>query len=131
MAPTKLRRMLTHSTTCEASATTPLGFVDITDQVQAAVASSDVTDGRVTVLRSEPGCTLVVNEQEKGLHADVQATIKRLELADGTGPPPVGSASLVLPVVGGRVHLGTWQRILMLELEQPRPRPLVVQVVGE
>lgn len=123
--------MLMHSTTCEAAAPTLLGFVDITEQVQAAVTSSEVTDGRVTVLRSEPGCTLVVNEQEKGLHADVQATIRRLELADGAGPPPVGSASLVLPVVGGRVHLGTWQRILMLELEQPRPRPLVVQVVGE
>jgi thiamine phosphate synthase YjbQ (UPF0047 family) len=131
MTPTRLPGMLTHNTTCEASAPTLLGFVDITDQVQAAVSSSAVTDGRVTVLRLEPGCTLVVNEQEKGLHADVQATIRRLELENGSGPPPVGSASLVLPVVGGRVHLGTWQRILMLELEQPRPRPLVVQVVGE
>lgn len=123
--------MLTHNATCEASAPTILGFVDVTDEVQAAVVDSAVTDGRVTIMRPEPGCTLVVNEQEKGLHADVQATIRRLELSDGSGTPPVGSASLVLPVVGGRVHLGTWQRILMLELEEPRPRPLIVQVVGE
>lgn len=123
--------MLTHNTTCEAAALTTLGFVDITDDVQAAVAGSQVIDGRVTIMRPGPGCTLVVNEQEKGLHADVQATIRRLELDNGSGAPPVGSASLVLPVVAGRVHLGTWQRILMLELEEPRPRPLVVQVVGE
>ena len=123
--------MLTHNATCEASASTTFGFVDVTDDVQAAVSESSVTDGRVTIMRPEPGCTLVVNEQEKGLHADVQATIRRLELDDGSGTPPVGSASLVLPVVRGRVHLGTWQRILMLELEEPRPRPLVVQVVGE
>ena len=123
--------MLTHNTTCEATALAALGFVDITDQIQAAVADSQINDGRVTVLRSEPGCTLVVNEQERGLHADVQATIQRLQLDNGSGPPPVGSASLVLPIVGGRIHLGTWQRILMLELEQPRTRPLLVQVVGE
>ncbi|MFP5353372.1 MAG: YjbQ family protein [Actinomycetota bacterium] len=123
--------MLTYDMTCEATAPTTLGFVDITEQVQNAVALSQVTDGRVTVLRSEPGCSLILNEQERGLHADVQATIRRLELNNGSGPPPVGSASLVLPVVGGRIHLGTWQRILMLELEQPRTRPLLVQVVGE
>lgn len=123
--------MLTHNTTCKAAAAAAYDFVDITDQVQSAVAESDVVNGRVTVLRSEPGCTLILNEQEKGLHADVQATIRRLALDNGSGPPPVGSASLVLPVVAGRVHLGTWQRIFMLELEQPRQRPLVVQVVGE
>lgn len=123
--------MITHNTTCEATAPGSLAFLDITDQIQAVVQASGVEDGRVTVLRSEPGCSLVVNEQERGLHADVQATIRRLELHNGSGPPPVGSASLVLPVVGGRVHLGTWQRILMLELEQPRTRPLHVQVVGE
>ena len=123
--------MLTHNTTCDAAALATYGFVDITDEIQAVVTSSEVSNGRVTVLRSEPGCTLVVNEQERGLHADVQATIRRLELDNGSGPPPVGSASLVLPIVGGRIHLGTWQRILMLELEQPRTRPLLVQVVGE
>ena len=123
--------MLTHNATCEASAQAALGFVDVTDDVQAAVAESAVNEGRVTIMRPAPGCTLIVNEQEKGLHADVQATIRRLGLENGSGSPPVGSASLVLPVVGGRVHLGTWQRILMLELEEPQPRPLVVQVVGE
>jgi len=123
--------MLTHQTTCEASAPTMLGFVDVSDEIQAAISESGITDGRVTIMRPEPGCTLVVNEQETGLHADVQATLRRLELSNGSGAPPVGSASLVLPVVAGRVHLGTWQRILMLELEEPRARPLVIQVVGE
>lgn len=121
--------MLTHATKCIAAAETTLGFVDITDRVQDAVASSPVTDGRVTIIRPDAGCALVVNEQERGLHADVQATIQRL--TNGSGPPPVGCASLVLPVVGGRVHLGTWQRVLMLELSEPRERSLLIQVVGE
>jgi thiamine phosphate synthase YjbQ (UPF0047 family) len=122
--------MLTHQATCEAAASSTLGFVDITDDVEAAVRNSPVVNGRVTILRTEPGCALVVNEQERGLHADVQATIQRLGLGSAA-TPPVGSASLVLPVVNGRVHLGTWQRILMLELEEPRTRPFLVHVVGE
>ena len=121
--------MLTHSTTCRAAAQATLGFVDVTDQVQDAVGRSGVADGRVTIVRPDDDCALVVNEQERGLHADVQATIQRL--ANGSGPPPVGSATLVLPVVGGRVHLGTWQRILMLELAEPTERSLLIQVVGE
>lgn len=121
--------MLTHSIRCSAQAETCLGFVDVTDEVQEAVSGCGISDGRVTVAREDSGCALVVNEQERGLHADVQATIQRL--ANGAGPPPVGSATLVLPVVAGRVHLGTWQRILMLELAEPRERSLLIQVVGE
>ncbi len=123
--------MLTHQATCLATAGNPFGFVDITDQVQTIVQSSNVTEGRVTVLRTEEGATLVLNEKESGLHEDVRTTIQRLSAENGTAPPPVGSASVVLPVVGGRIHLGTWQRILMLELEQPKDRSLLVQVVGE
>lgn len=123
--------MLTHQMTHTATARTRLGFVDITEPVQNAVASCDVRQGRVTILRSAPGCALVLNEQEKGLHADVQATLERLGSAAGSPPPPVGSSSLVLPVVGSRIRLGTWQRILMLELEEPQDRQLQIQVIGE
>ena len=123
--------MLTHNRTCTATARAPLGFVDITDDVQRIVEASGVSSGRATVLRDDGGCALVLNEQEKGLHADVQATIERLGAGNGSGPPPVGSASLVLPVHNGRVYLGTWQRILMIELEEPCQRRLSVQVVGE
>ena len=123
--------MLTLTKVCTAAAETTLGFVDITDEVQAIVAASGVGSGRATVLRSDEGCALVINEREKGLHADVQATIQRLASQNGSGPPPVGSASLILPVVDGRLYLGTWQRILMLELQEPCERRLSVQVVGE
>ncbi len=123
--------MLTHQSTCLATAGDPLGFVDVTDQIQDIVTASEVTNGRVTVLRTEDGSTLIINEKESGLHHDVRTTIERLSAEEGAGTPPVGCASLVLPVVGGRIHLGTWQRILMLELEVPRDRSLLVQVVGE
>lgn len=126
-----MSRMLTHSRVCTAAAAAPLGFVDITAEVERIVEASGVDAGRATILRTEDGCALVLNEQEKGLHADVQATIERLSSQNGSGPPPVGSASLVLPIRGGRLYLGTWQRVLMIELQQPCDRKLSVQVVGE
>lgn len=123
--------MRTHQETCTVSADTQLGFVDVTDEVQRVVGSCPVTNGRVTVLRGDDGCALVLNEKETGLHADVQAAIERLAGDQDHRPLPVGSASVVLPVVDGQVYLGTWQRILMLELDVPSRRPLLVQVVGE
>ena len=35
-------------------------------------------------------------------------------------------ASLTLPVIGGTLHLGTWQRVLLVECNGPRRRTLVV-----
>lgn len=123
--------MRTYEETCTAAASAQLGFVDITDEVQRVVGACAVTNGRVTVLRGQDGCALVLNEKETGLHADVQAAIERLADNQEHRLMPVGSASVVLPVVEGRLHLGTWQRILMLELDVPSRRPLLVQVVGE
>ena len=123
--------MRTHQDTCTVSADAPLGFVDITEDVQRVVEACSVIQGRVTVLRSDDGCALVLNERERGLYADVQAAIERLASADGGTAPRIGSASVVLPVVNGRLHLGIWQRVLMLELDVPRRRRMLVQVVGE
>ena len=39
-------------------------------------------------------------------------------------------ASETVPVVDGRLHLGTWQRVFLVELDGPRRREVVVQVMG-
>jgi thiamine phosphate synthase YjbQ (UPF0047 family) len=43
----------------------------------------------------------------------------------------LGSSSVVLPATDGRLRLGVWQRVLLVELEAPQQRRIVVQVVGE
>ena len=42
----------------------------------------------------------------------------------------LGSAGESIPVAEGRLQLGTWQRVLFLELDRERDRRWVVQVVG-
>ena len=42
----------------------------------------------------------------------------------------VGSSSVTLPVVDGELLLGTWQRILFVEFDQPRERRVVLHAQG-
>ncbi|HEX2239917.1 MAG TPA: YjbQ family protein [Actinomycetota bacterium] len=87
-------------------------FIDITDKVEAALRESAVRSGRVTVFASDEDSRLVVNERESGLMADMERVLRKL------GPEKsralVGSASVTLPIEAGKLHLGTWQRILLV-----------------
>lgn len=121
--------MLTHNARCTAHTSEPPDFVDLTDEIQAAVQDSEVTEGRVTILAPGDSCAILINERESGLLADIKATISRL--GDGNGRSIVGAPSVVLPVVGGSLGLGTWQRILLVELESPSDRVVAVQITGE
>ncbi len=109
-----------------------LDFVDITDEVQTTVAECGISDGHVTVFSESPSCALIVNERESGLIEDLRKTVVSLE----PSPPDsngnlLGSNSVVLPAVAGRLRLGTWQRVLLVELEKPDTRRIVIQIVGE
>jgi secondary thiamine-phosphate synthase enzyme len=107
-------------------------LVDVTERIQQAVADAEIPAGRVIVSARTPGCAIVVNEKETGLLADIGAALDRMRAAgNGSSPVSVGSPSAVLPVVDGRVHLGMWQRLLLVELEGPGERPLDVQIVGD
>ena len=123
--------MKTHRSQCTtATATTP-DFVDITDEVQSALADSGISDGQVTVFSPQGSCPLLVQERESGLLADIAQAMYRLgHFANGKSSL-VGSPSVVLPAIAGRLRLGIWQRVLLVELEEPRQRSVVVQITGE
>ena len=122
--------MQTHR--CECTVTTPdtLEFVDVTDDVMDTVASCDIAGGHVTV--SVPaGCSIIVNEFESGLLSDLKRTMRHLQTEANGSKPKIGSSSIVLPAHEGRLRLGRWQRLLLVELEKPTRRSVSVQVVGE
>jgi secondary thiamine-phosphate synthase enzyme len=128
----KYGAMRTHRAEFKADVGSELGFVDITDEIQATIDDARVEQGQATVFSPTPGCPLVINERESGLLIDIKNAIDRLEESSGADPKPmVGAPSVVLPFVDGKLRLGTWQRVLLLELEEPGPRPVVVQIVGE
>jgi thiamine phosphate synthase YjbQ (UPF0047 family) len=101
---------------------------DVTDELADALAASGIRSGHVTICTSEPGCTLIVNEKESGLIADIEEASARL--GNGTASP-LGSTSVMLPAIDGELGLGTWQRVLLVELGSEPSRTVVVQIVGE
>jgi thiamine phosphate synthase YjbQ (UPF0047 family) len=122
--------MRTHRSNTVAKTSVPPDIVDITEEVLDAARASGVKDGHVTVFATEGGCSLVINERESGLLQDMKAAIDRV--TNGTGDISViGHRSTVFPLVNGELKLGSWQRIMLLELEEPAARTVVVQVVGE
>jgi secondary thiamine-phosphate synthase enzyme len=124
--------MRTHRANCKARTRNVLDFVDITDAVQAELTVSGIAEGQVTVFADSDACVLIVNERESGLLEDIRNAMRRLEgMGSANGKTLLGSTSVVLPAVGGKLRLGIWQRLLLVELEQPDTRGVIVQVVGE
>ena len=120
-------------------------FVDITEQINGILPKLSVRDGAVLVFSKHTTASLVINESEEGVKEDAAAFWKRLLppemdyrhnqlrqddnahahlLAMFLGP------SVVLPVKDGRLDLGTWQRVFLVELDKPRIRQVVIKVVS-
>jgi secondary thiamine-phosphate synthase enzyme len=135
-----------------------LAVQDITDEVAAAVRESEIADGIACVYSPHTTCCIRVNEFESGLLEDFTTLLRRLVPADGqyyahddwdrrtenicaedmevgNGHAHcmsmlLGSAGESIPVRDGELCLGTWQRVLFLELDRERDRRWIVQVVG-
>lgn len=118
-------------------------ILDITDEVAAKVAAMGLNDGLACVSVAHCTCAIYVNENESGLVADTLRLVEEMtrrgdwrhdRIDDNAAAHLAASiigSSVCLPVAGGRVELGTWQRIMLLELDGPRRRRVTVQVVAD
>ena len=120
---------------------------DITGVGAAALAASGLRAGVATVFVVGSTAAVTTIEFEPGAIADLNRVFEMLAPRDGdykhhlrwgddNGSSHVRAAllgpSVTIPFVGGRLALGTWQQILLLELDtQPREREVIVQLLGE
>lgn len=130
-------------------------FIDLTEIVREVVQRSEVRHGQVTVQTPHTTTTIVVNESETGFVNDFRRRVEALvpkdayyehddwavrtenvqedELVNGQSHVRqmfVGSSSVSIPIVDGEVLLGQWQRVLYVELDQPRDRRAVIHAQG-
>jgi secondary thiamine-phosphate synthase enzyme len=122
-------------------------LVDITAMTQEKVRQSGMTQGMAVVF--VPGSTgaVLTIEFEDGLVQDFTRLMERLvpqdmpyehdrRWGDGNGFSHIRAAlmgaSAVVPVVGGRLALGTWQQLLFVDFDnRKRQRTVIVQLLGE
>ncbi len=113
-------------------------IVDITDLVEEFIAN---VNGSGLLLVKVPHTTaaITVNEAEPGLLEDIaEALLKiapveypwRHNRIDNNAHAHIASSligdSRIIPVVNGKLELGTWQRVLLVELDGPRSRRVLL-----
>jgi secondary thiamine-phosphate synthase enzyme len=120
--------------------------IDITADVQRIVAAGPVADGLVTAFVRGSTAAITTMEFEPGGVADLRALLDQLVPVEGdydhnrlnhdTNSHAHQRASLIgaseqVPVVDGRLALGTWQQLVLIDFDdRPRERTVVVQVVS-
>ncbi len=133
-----------------------LDVVDLTDDLRRAIKDSGVTDGCAVVFSSHTTCALLINEWEDGVLDDLRARLELIvpgdvyyahddldrrtqnlqeahERENGRSHVTqmiVGGTSHAIPVGSGEPMLGRWQRLLLLELDEPKDRDIVFHVFG-
>ena len=122
-------------------------ILDITGQTEAVVESSKLKNGVVTLF--VPGSTAAITtiEYEPGLIADFPQALERLaprdasyehenRWRDGNGHSHIRAAmigpGLSVPFLDKKLTLGTWQQIVLIELDtRPRDRTVIIQLIGD
>ena len=119
-------------------------IIDLTSQVEGYVRDSGVESGICLVSTLHSTTALLINENEKGLLRDIIRRVKE-EFPRGAGWDHDGiddnadahlastflGNSRMLPIREGGLVRGTWQSILFLELDGPRSRDVIFEILGE
>ncbi len=135
------------SSTLKFETTGDTDILDITGQVALILKEAEISDGSVTLFIPGSTAALTTIEYEGGVINDLRKAIERIaprdipyehdrRWGDGNGFSHVRAAllgpSLHIPVIGGKMTLGTWQQIVLLDFDnRPRIRKVLVQVLGQ
>ena len=138
--------MTVHSRTISLKTKGNNDLVDLTDEIASAVVASGIDNGIAVVF--VPGSTAGITtvEYERGMIADLKRFLDE-EIpqdrayahnhgGDSNGHAHVRAAllgpSVAVPVSGGRLALGTWQQVVLVDCDdRPRTRTVLVQTVGD
>jgi secondary thiamine-phosphate synthase enzyme len=122
-------------------------IVDITGDVRKVVAESGIDEGIVNVFLTGSTAAITTIEYEPGVLADLKRALSVIapdnipyahdsRWGDGNGRSHVKASivgpSLTIPVSGGEIGCGTWQQIVLLELDvrSSRDRSVICTVMG-
>ncbi len=130
-------------------------FIDITDRIAEIIEKSTITNGLAVVFSKHTTAAIKINENEPELIKDMEMFLARLSPPDADychnnfavrtinmeeDECPNGhahcqhlllNASESIPILDGKLQLGVWQRVFFVELDRPRERQVLIQVMGE
>jgi len=121
-------------------------YVNITPQVETALAESGVRDGLVLVNAMNITASVFINDNESGLHRDFEKWLERLapekphdqydhngyeDNADAHLKRSVMGREVVVAITDGKLDFGTWEQIFYGEFDGMRDKRVLVKIIGE
>ncbi len=123
-----------------------VGFVNITPQVEALVAKSGVKEGLCLVNAMHITASVFINDDESGLHQDMQRWLEKLapheptsqyahnngeDNADAHLKRSIMGREVVMAITNGRLDFGPWEQIFYGEFDGHRRKRILVKIIGE
>ena len=121
-------------------------YVNLTPQVEAALAESGVREGLCLVNAMHITASVFINDDESGLHRDFERWLEALapekphsqynhngyeDNADAHLKRSVMGREVVVAVTGGKLDFGTWEQIFYGEFDGMRDKRVLVKIIGE
>jgi secondary thiamine-phosphate synthase enzyme len=120
-------------------------YVNITPEVEAALAESGIAEGMVLVSAMHITAGVYVNDAESGIIADIDEMLERLapynlaykhhRTGEDNGDSHLKSLlvhhEVTVPVTKGKLDLGPWQQVYYAEFDGQRRKRVIVKVMGE
>ena len=122
-------------------------IIDITEKVSEIIERSGVKEGICLIFSPGSTCGITTIEYEEGLKKDLKRILDKLippsedyehckKWGDCNGFSHIRSSflrpSLVVPIEGGKLSLGTWQQIVFIDFDKrSRKREVIVKVISE
>jgi len=122
-------------------------FVNITSEVEGALAESGIREGLVLVNAMHISASVFINDDESGLHHDYEQWLEKLaphapvdqyrhndtgeDNADAHLKRQVMGREVVVAVTGGKLDFGPWEQIFYGEFDGRRKKRVLVKIIGE
>lgn len=121
-------------------------FVNITPQVEAALAESGIREGLVLCNAMHITASVFINDDESGLHRDFEAFLEKLapekpysqyhhngfeDNADAHLKRQLMGREVVVAITGGRLDFGPWEQIFYGEFDGMRDKRILIKIIGE
>jgi secondary thiamine-phosphate synthase enzyme len=125
-----------------------MGFLNITSQVDSAVARSGVREGLCLVNAMHITASVFINDDESGLHRDYKKWLEELapfdpsperyahnrtgeDNADAHHKRQIMGREVVVAITDGRLDFGPWEQIFYGEFDGRRDKRVLVKILGE
>ena len=121
-------------------------FVNITPQVESALAESGIQEGLCLVNAMNITASVFINDNESGLHSDFERWLEKLapekphnqynhndfeDNADAHLKRTIMGREVVVAITKGKLDFGTWEQIFYGEFDGKRGKRVLIKIIGE